>query len=167
MIYTTLKQLRAAGACIEGYNKLVRSMQGKEFSRADENRDSYIRFGYKQPINLLYVLESNGLDDALWALRASNATDRDCRMFAVTCARSVQHLMTDQRSIDALDVAERFANGDASPEERAAAWDVARDAAWDAAWAAAWAAARDAARDAQKQLLIDMCNGEAPWQKGV
>ena len=42
--------------------------------------------------------------------------------------------MTDQRSIAALDVAERRANGDATDEELAAAWD--------AAWAAQSAAFR-------------------------
>ena len=79
---------------------------------------------------------------------------------AVRCARDVQHLMTDQRSINAIDVAEKFANGLSSESELAAAMAAARDAAWAAAWAATWtatwtaelaaamAAARDAARDA-------------------
>jgi hypothetical protein len=61
-----------------------------------------------------------------------------------------------------LDVAERFANGNATQEElaaaRDAAWAAARDAAW-AACAAARDAARDAcaaARDAQKNKLIEI-----------
>ena len=65
-------------------------------------------------------------------------TDRELRLFAVFCARQVEHLMTDQRSTDAILVAERFANGLATDAELAAA----RDAAWGAAW------------DAQKNWLL-------------
>ena len=43
------------------------------------------------------------------------------RLFAVRYARRVQHLMTDPRSIAALDVAERHAKGKATDEELAAA----------------------------------------------
>ena len=87
-------------------------------------------------------------------LNLDGLTDAQLRMFAVRCARRVQHLMTDPRSLAALDVAERYANGEATDAELAAAWDVARAAAWawaataaEAAWAAASAAAA-AARDA-------------------
>ena len=41
--------------------------------------------------------------------------------------------MTDERSIKALDVAEAFANGEATEEELTAASDAARDAARAAA----------------------------------
>lgn len=53
--------------------------------------------------------------------------------------------MEDQRSIDALDVSERYANGDATDEEL--------DDARAAADAAAYAAARAAQRDAFIQLV--------------
>lgn len=153
----TLKALRKAGACVEGYNKLIYALSGKTF---DSERESYIRFKHEEPISLLFILESNGLDDALWATRCTTGNDRDLRLFAVWCARQVQHLMTDSRSIKALEVAERFANGEASEEDlaaaRAAAWDAARDAARDAAWDAAW--------DAQREMFIRMVNGAASWQ---
>ena len=85
-------------------------------------------------------------EDRLWViLRPEMVSDKLMRLFAVWCARQVQHLMKDERSTKALDVAEAFANGMATIEELAAAWDAARAAAWDAAWAAAWAAARAAA----------------------
>ena len=94
--------------------------------------------------------------------------DRTLRLFAVWCARNTPlgdgrktgDLLTDPRSLAALEVAERYAHGKASREElvsaRDAAWDAARDAAGYAAGSAAWAAAgsardaaaRDAARDA-------------------
>jgi len=57
----------------------------------------------------------------------------------VWCARQVQHLMTDKRSLDAIDVAERFANGLATENELDIAWAAARAAAGDAAWDAALA----------------------------
>lgn len=88
--------------------------------------------------------------------------DRTLRLFAIWCARNTPmsdgrktgDLLTDPRSLAALKVAERFANGKASQEELddarddagAAAWAAVR-AAWaaaDAAWAA-WDAAGDAA----------------------
>ena len=52
--------------------------------------------------------------------------------------------MIDERSKNAVIIAEKFANGEATIDELIAA----RDAAWDAARAAAWAAAGDAAWDA-------------------
>ena len=73
-------------------------------------------------------------DWMIWLLVNSKneVTDRELRLIAVKCARRVQHLMTDQISINALDVAERYANGEATYEELTAA----RDAAWAAAGAA-------------------------------
>ncbi|CAJ3984891.1 putative bacteriophage protein [Burkholderia pseudomallei] len=173
----TLAALRKAGACYEGYNKLVRSIQGKAFSAEDADRNSYIPFKHDAEIPLLDILKSNGLDDALWTLRCISGADRDLRLFAVWCARQVEHLMQDQCSKDALNVAERFANGEATDEER----DAARDAAWAAAGGAAGAAARATARaaarataraaawgaalDAQKEMFERMCLGTAPWQQ--
>lgn len=161
----TLAALRKSGACYEGYNKLVRSIQGETFSAEDANREAYIHFRHDAEIPLLDILKSNGLDDALWTLRCISGADRDLRLFAVWCARQVEHLMQDQCSKDALNVAERFANGEATDEERDAAWAAARAAALAAARAAAWDAARDAARAAQKEMFERMCLGTAPWQQ--
>jgi len=123
--------------------------------------------------------------DPLWvvwmATRQGVLTDRELRLFAVWCVRQAQHLLTEPRSINAIDVAERYANGEATDREltaaRAAASDVfwaaasaaeraaASAAAWtadsDVFWAAAraanlaeaWAAANAAARTAQAQWL--------------
>ena len=94
----------------------------------------------------------------------SRLTERQRDEFALACARRVQHLMRDPRSIAALDTRERWLRGEATDEEmnaaRAAARDAARDArdaaevsAWDAASTAAWSAALAAARAA----------GDAEW----
>jgi hypothetical protein len=128
---TTLNAIRDHHPCAHGWKKLLANL-GK--TAADDD-----------PLSLITILDSNGIDDALWCLRAVYDHDKEIRLFAVWCARQVQHLMTDQRSVDALDVAERFANGDATKEEL----DAAGAAAWAAAWAAArganWSAARGAA----------------------
>jgi hypothetical protein len=72
-------------------------------------------------------------------------TERQRHEFAVTCARRVQHLMRDPRSVAALDTLERWLRGEATDAEMVAARDAARAAAWDAALAAAWDAAAAAA----------------------
>ena len=152
---TTLNAIREHSPCAEGWRKLLAHL-GK--TQADD-----------EPLAITTILDSNGLDDALWCLRAVTGHDREIRLYAVWCARQVQHLMTDPRSIAALDVAERFANGAATAEDPDAAWDAAWDAAraaaraaaGDAAWAAAgdaaWDAAWDAARAAQAAKLREMC----------
>jgi len=147
MICTTLNKIRGHSPCESGWKKLLKHL-GK--TEADD-----------EPLPLLTILESNGLDDTLWCLRTVPEHDREWRLFAVWCARKVQHLMTDQRSINALDVAEKYANGKATKEELSAAWSAARDAAaaaraaaeaaWAAraAWSAEWAAAEAAGAAAE------------------
>jgi hypothetical protein len=156
--YTTLNKIREHGPCADGWAKLLRHL-GK--TQPDD-----------EPLALVTILDSNGLDDALWCLRACDGIDREARLYAVWCARQVQHLMTDPRSLAALDVAERYAEGEATGEELTAAWDAARDAAWAAAWdaardaaraaarAAAWAAAGAAARDAAWDAAMDAQTAE-------
>ena len=132
---TTLNKIRACSPCTEGWTKLLKNL-GK--THADD-----------EPLAITTILDSNGLEDALWCLRAVDGYQREIRLYAVDCARSVQHLMNDARSIAALDVAERHANGLATDSELAAAGAAAMDAAaMDAAMDAAGAAAMDAAMDA-------------------
>jgi hypothetical protein len=75
------------------------------------------------------------------ATRPGVLDDRTLLLFACWCVRQVWHLLTDDRSRNAVEVAERFAVGKATVDELsaafAAAW-AARAAAW-AASAAAWA----------------------------
>ena len=139
---TTLAAIREHSPCADGWAKLLRHL-GKTSADAE-------------PLMLLTILESNGLDDALWCLRAVDGHKREIRLFAVWCARQVQHMMDDRRSVSALDVAERHANGQATDAELAAAWaDDAR------------AAARDAARYAQqselKRVLSSINAGVDPY----
>jgi hypothetical protein len=81
--------------------------------------------------------------------------DRTLRLFACRCVketpigdgRTVWDLLTDDRSRNAVEVAERYANGDATDDELTSAMYAASTAAWDAASAAARTAARAAALD--------------------
>ena len=81
-------------------------------------------------------------------------SDKDLRLFAVWCARESLKLVDkpDIRSIEACNVAERYANGEATKEElysaseAASAAEVAiREAAWVVAWTVAAARAAVAA----------------------
>ena len=121
---TTLNRIRSHHPCADGWENLLTHL-GK--TKADDD-----------PLDLLTILDSNGLDDTLWCFRAVEGCDKEIRLYAVWCAKQVQHLMKDPRSINVLDVAERFANGTVSNKELAAARDAAGDAAWAAAGDAAW-----------------------------
>lgn len=128
MFYTTLNKIREHSPCCEGWRRLLTYL-GK--TNADD-----------EPLSFKSILDSNGLDDAIWALRSIDAPE--VRLFAVRCVRQIQHLISDERSLNALDVSEAYAVGEATKDELSAA----RDAAWYAAEAAARAAARDAAEAA-------------------
>ena len=156
-ITTTLNRIREHNPCEDGWRKLLAGL-GK--TEADD-----------EPLPYARIVEINGLDDALWACRAEPQYAKEWRLFAVWCVRQVEHLLTDERSREALNVAERHANGQATDEELAAArddactaalaaaWAAARDDACAAAWVAAWAAASDAAwaaRDAQTKKFLEI-----------
>jgi hypothetical protein len=101
---------------------------------------------------------------------------RAARLFACDCAERAlvvweRHgIPGDTRPRDAIAVARRYADGQATQEElaaaRDAAWDAARaatrDAAWDAAWAADGAADGAAAWDAARAAA-----GAAAWDADV
>ena len=169
MITTTLNRIREHSPCQDGWEKLLTGL-GK--TKADN-----------EPLPFATILEINNLYDALWCCRVEPQYAKEWRLFAVTCARRVQHLNTDPRVKNTIDAAERYANGQATNEElraagdaawaaacaaaraaagdaacaaaRAAAWAAAGDAAWAAEWAAAWAAA---------WVAGDACAAEREWQ---
>jgi len=170
MITISLTEIRAKSPCTDGWRKVL----------AAKGPDMEARFP------LADIIETNDLDDALWAMQCLPEYNNLLRKYAVWCARQVEHLMTDDRSVAALDVAWRHSDGLATDEELAAGWAAARAAARAAGWGAGWAAARaaaraagwdtgsdaaaaaaraagwdtgsDAAGDAQKQKLIEILN---------
>ena len=165
-VMITLRQIRAAHPCEEGWKKVLAANGG---TKADLDSE----------FELASIIDSNDLDDCLWVLQCKPEYQHICRKFAVVCADEVSALMTDERSLVALNVAWSHSCGEASDGElaaardaarvaarvaawaaaRDAAWDAALDAAWDAAWdaarAAAWDAAWDAARDAARDAAWD------------
>ena len=140
---TTLNRIYACAPCVGGWRKGL-AAAGK--TQGDD-----------EPITYDQILDAVELQDAIWCFRSEPQHSRLWRLYAVWCARRVQHLITDPQSVATLDVAERHANGLATDVELAAAWIAAWIAAgavtWDAAWAAAWAAERQAQADAFRQLV--------------
>ena len=147
-ITTSPAAICAADPCKEGIRKLLEHV-GKTMTAARADTTE---------LPVLTVLESNGLDDALWVLDKAVGNKRICRLFAADCAERVHYLYAavcpdDDRPMNAIRVArDPNATDEQKDAARAAARAAARDAfdaASDAAWAAAWAArdASDAASD--------------------
>ena len=136
---TTFKKLLEADACTSRYKFL---------------REALTNVTNDEPINLLTILETNGLDDALWALRA---TEQDCehiaRLMAADFAEQAiqiwqKYFVTDNRPQLAIKAARDFAKGLITVEQMYAARDAALYAARDAAWAVVGSAVVAAARAA-------------------
>ena len=138
---TTLARIKAANPCADSWQRALRKTGGLR------------KYGADTPITVRQIVDAMGLDDALWCLRTMPEHNNRWRLLAVRYARTVQHRMTDPRSLAALDVAERHANGLATDDELKAAWAAAADAALDAAW--------DAARADQTKTLLDICEAES------
>ena len=134
MITTTLNKIRAHDPCCEGWQKLLKSLNK---TTADD-----------EPLSLEHILNSNGLDNAFWALRTIDGYQNAMRLYACYCAKQAlpvfeKEFPDDPRPRQCINVAEMFARGIATNNERDAARAAAKDAAWATAWAAAWAAAWD------------------------
>lgn len=119
-MYTTLNRIRECRPCTDGWETLLKYL-GK--TKPDD-----------EPLSLLTILDSNGLDHALWCFRAVDGFEKEKLLLGIGYAREVQHLMP-ANSKKALEVFDRYANGLATQEE----FKIARKAA-DAAWSAAWSA---------------------------
>ena len=143
-IFTTLNEIREHSPCPTGWSKLLKSL---DKTHADD-----------EPLALEHILDSNGLDDALWALRAVKGHDKELRLFACQCARRVLPIFEekypeDDRPRKAIKAAEAFALGriDKAELEKAAYAAYAADAA-DAADATT--------RTEIEKLFRGMCRGE-------
>jgi hypothetical protein len=154
-LHTTGRLAHRVGACLPDYHRLHDYFGG----------DSY---GLDTPIGLDLICKVLGLHGALRALNCvlpeeEAERDRIARLFACECVERVLPLFEwerpdDRRPRETLAAARRFAAGEATEEELAAAkaaaeaaaedvtFDTDYNAAYDVARAAAWAAAaRDTA----------------------
>jgi len=148
MIQTTFRKLHDAGACKERYRFLAKALGGIK------------AYGVNTPITLLQILDINGLDDALWALRACPDADTFARLLACDYAEHVLRIFEtqypdDDRPRKAIAVSRRYARGEATDAELSAARTAAWAAAGDAARSAG-AAAGDAERTWQEARLREL-----------
>ena len=119
---TTLNEIRKHDPCASGWAKLLKGL-GK--TCPDD-----------ETLPLERILEINGLQDALLALRSVQGIERQARLFACECAQRVAGNNKDPRVQECIDVARRMADGTVTEEERSAARSAAESAAWSAAWSA-------------------------------
>jgi len=78
MITTTLNKIREHQPCQDGWVKLNKHLG------VDYDKDA--------PINIIEILNNNGLDDAIWCLRAVDNHKKEIRKFTCDCALMVKHL---------------------------------------------------------------------------
>lgn len=78
---TTLNKIKANSPCNEGWTKLLKHL---EKTKPDD-----------EPLSITTILESNGIDDALWCLRAVSGYENEIGLFTVWCARKDQTIPPD------------------------------------------------------------------------
>jgi hypothetical protein len=113
---TTLNKIKNAGACTDRYKILLASLNKTEADDGD--------------LTIKHILKSNGLDDALWALRTVEGKDKEIRLFACDCAEMVlpifeKYYPNDDRPRKAIQAGRDYANGLIGAAAGAAAGDAA------------------------------------------
>lgn len=105
---TTLALLKQRRACARGYKTLLESLPAN--------------YPQDQPINLLHILKSNGVQDMMWALRATEQNEPKVRVAicADMVARVLKHFEArypdDKRPRDCINACRLFVRGKISLE---------------------------------------------------
>ena len=138
MLHTTFNKLHEFGACTEGYRKLAKYLDG------------VAKYGKNTPIPLDKIIESNGLMDTIWTLRATTESSENLLIeFACRCAEHILHFYEDKYPDDnlprlAIEAARKLITDKSPAAAKSArkAWSAAKSArkAWSAARSAAWSA---------------------------
>ena len=125
---TTLNEIKSKSPCGSGWRKLLASLDKTE---ADDD-----------PIELMYILKSNGIQDAVWALRCFDF--KDCCLFLADVAESVLPIYEKRGKSkaprEAIKIIRDYHAGNATRDDLKNAAYAAADTA---AYAAAYAAARN------------------------
>ena len=145
---TTLNRIRACSPCKDGWSTLLRSMP-------DMDHDT--------EFNILRVLDSNGVQDMLWCLRATEGKSAIVAL-AVAFAESVLYVFEsvkpgDNRPRLAIEAAKAYLadpSRDAADAAARAAADAAARAAGYTSYADAAARAADAAANAQIEIILSI-----------
>jgi len=116
-----LEDIRDKHPCESGWKKLIRSLDGRT----------------EGDVSLSHILDSNGIEDAVWCLRV--LPYREQCLFRADVAELVVHLCDDPRPQAAIDAIRAWHAGDISDKSLT-------DAAY-AAYADAYAAAATAVTD--------------------
>jgi hypothetical protein len=150
-LQTTLNIIGAAKLCANSWQKRCENLP--------------LGLDHSAHISFLHILETNGICDALWALRfvlpeQEKERNTQARLLACDYAQDVMYIFESQYPNDKrpqLCIAEamRFSNGQATEQELLDARtvvldarDIQRSTSWDASWAAAGAAAGAGKQDA-------------------
>ena len=125
----------------------------KEYLKSLNACQPAVEWAGDKPIEQV-VAECHRGDWLLWLAKKCGVELQPLTLAKGHCANTVRHLMTDERSLKAVDVAIAFGEGKATREEL----DDAADAATAAAAAAASAAhAAHAAYSANQRETADIC----------
>jgi hypothetical protein len=158
---TTLNKIKKHSPCGLSEPKNIKKGWGKLLNHLNKTQSD------DEPLELRTILESNGLNDTIWAMQAVDGKDKEIRLFAADCAELVLPIYEKEFPLDnrprlAIQAARDYANGLITLEEFSAAWAASAASAASAAASAARAAsaALAAAMDASaagaeiKQLLL-------------
>jgi len=105
-----LEEIRDQHPCADGWKRLVKSLDG----RTEGN------------VSLSHILDSNGIEDAIWCLRV--LPYRDQCLFRADVAELVVHLSHDPRPKKAIAAIRQWHSGEIGDQ----AFNDAADAAYDA-----------------------------------
>ncbi len=150
-IYTTGQKLKEYHACVPSIVKF---------------KETFPNYTDKTKVPILQIIEVNGLEDAVWALRAIAGKKRAMEIplrFAIACAEHILHIFeneypNDGRSRRAIEAAKIVLHHNTKENRRIAraAAEAARAAAYSAAFAAEAAhSAADAAEAVRVAFAAD------------
>jgi hypothetical protein len=101
---TTLKKISQTTRIYWDFNWEM-LLKALDKTRYEGERDETI-------IEIKTIYELVGFDIAICALETVEGYEKEMRLFAVFCARQVQHLMSHEQYDKLIDVGERYANGE-------------------------------------------------------